>query len=61
MCNRIKKSANSKTVRCAKQIGCAKNSIWDLINISINRRDERDVQRVCTGYAHIAAIWMMRI
>ncbi len=35
MCNRIKKVQNSKTVRCAKQIGCAKNSIWDLINISI--------------------------
>ncbi len=49
MCNRIRKVQNSKTVRCAKQIGCAKNSIWDLINISINRRDERDVQRVVLG------------
>ncbi len=26
-----------------------KNIIWDLINISINRRDERGVQRVVLG------------
>ncbi len=27
-----------------KQVRCAKNSIWDLINSNINKRDERDVQ-----------------
>ncbi len=27
-----------------------KNSIWDLINSNINKRDERDVQTGCTGY-----------
>ncbi len=48
MCNRIKKSANSKTVMCKTNWMC-KNIIWDLINISINRRDERDVQRVVLG------------
>ncbi len=29
-----------------------KNSIWDLINSNINKRDERDVQKGCTGYVH---------
>ncbi len=38
-----------------------KNSIWDLINSNMNKRDERDVQTGCTGYVHIAAIRMMRI
>ncbi len=38
-----------------------KNSLWDLINSNINKRDERDVQTGCTGYVHIAAIRMMRI
>ncbi len=38
-----------------------KNSIWDLINSNINKRDERDMQTGCTGYVHIAAIRMMRI
>ncbi len=49
MCNRIKS---------AKQIRCAKTVYWDLINSNMNRRD---VQTGCTGYVHIAAIWMMRI
>ncbi len=48
MCNRIKKVQNSKTVVCKTNWMC-KNIIWDLINISINRRDERDVQRVVLG------------
>ncbi len=30
-----------------------KNSIWDLINSNINKRDERDVQTGCTGYVHM--------
>ncbi len=38
-----------------------KNSIWDLINSNINKRDERDVQTGCTGNVHIAAIRMMRL
>ncbi len=38
-----------------------KNSIWDLINSNMNKRDGWDVQTVCTGYVHIAAIRMMRI
>ncbi len=38
-----------------------KNSIWDLINSNMNKRDERDVQTGCTGYVPIAAIRMMRI
>ncbi len=59
MCNRIKKSA--KRVRFAKTSKMCKNSIWDLINSNINKRDERDVQTGCTGYVHIAAIRMMRI
>ncbi len=46
MCNRIKKVHNSKM---CKTNWMYKNIIWDLINISINRRDERDVQRVVLG------------
>ncbi len=38
-----------------------KNSIWDLINSNMNKRDGRDVQTGCTGYVHIAAIRMMSI
>ncbi len=49
-----------KQIRCAKTSKMCKNSIWDLINSNINKRDERDVQTGCTGYVHIA-IWMMRI
>ncbi len=33
-----------KQVRCAKTSKMCKNSIWDLINSNINKRDERDVQ-----------------
>ncbi len=63
MCNRIKKSAKQdvqKQVRCAKTSKMCKNSIWDLINSNINKRDERDVQTGCTAYVHIAAIRMMQ-
>ncbi len=45
MCNRIKKSAKQDV-----QDKMCKNSIWDLINSNINKRDERDVQTGCTGY-----------
>ncbi len=48
MCSRIKS---------AKQIRCAKTVYWDIINSNMNR----DVQTGCTGYIHVAAIWMMRI
>ncbi len=33
-----------KQVRCAKTSKMCKNSIWDLINSNINKRDERVVQ-----------------
>ncbi len=33
-----------KQVRYAKTSKMCKNSIWDLINSNINKRDERDVQ-----------------
>ncbi len=56
-----KTSKVQKQVRCAKTSKMCKNSIWDLINSNINKRDERDVQTGCTGYVHIAAIRMMRI
>ncbi len=49
-----------KTSKMCKNKMC-KNSIWDLINSNINKRDERDLQTGCTGYVHIAAIRMMRI
>ncbi len=57
MCNRIRKVLN----KMCKTSKMCKNSIWDLINSNINKRDERDVQTGCTGYVHIAAIRMMRI
>ncbi len=41
MCSRIKKSAKQYDVQTSRM---CKNSIWDLINSTINRRDERDVQ-----------------
>ncbi len=41
MCSRIKKVQNSKMCKTSRM---CKNSIWDLINSTINRRDERDVQ-----------------
>ncbi len=51
MCNKNKEkcktSKNSKMVQ--NKLDVQKTVIWDLINISINRRDERDVQRVVLG------------
>ncbi len=45
MCRRIKKSAKQYDVQTSRM---CKNSIWDLINSTINRRDERDERDVQT-------------
>ncbi len=41
------------------EIKCAIKYTVDLINNTINRDVQRNVQTGCTGYVHIAAIRMM--